>query len=201
MKVKFFIILSMIMALIVSSIPASVFAADSGSTSNIESSSDYFMNNSTLYDQYVKLNLKEKKYYLTNEAQERLDSQTFTALENQIQTANQNIKESLAYPAISPDEYALSDPTVKTNPIELQAKFKEGVNKIVFHWWGTSVYVKKSTLNSLGKGITIAGIWIPQTLLRKVVASMGVVIGSVPGGMIFDRAYISPTLFNWVRWQ
>ena len=80
--------------------------------------------------------------------------------------------------------------------------FKEGVTKVVFHWWGVTVYLSRSTVRWLGLGITIAGIWIPEAVVTKVLATLGVVAQSCPGGIRFDYYVFMPVANIWnVRFQ
>ena len=66
----------------------------------------------------------------------------------------------------------------------------------------------------MGRGATIAGIWIPNVLAGKIASTMGVTISTCPGGIAFDYSYAAAgiskltggTLINWgavrnIRWQ
>lgn len=66
----------------------------------------------------------------------------------------------------------------------------------------------------MGRGITVAGIWIPNALARKIVSTMGVAYSTCPGGIVFDYSYAAAgiskltggTLINWgavrnIHWQ
>ena len=89
-------------------------------------------------------------------------------------TSNQSVQ------AISPQENS-------TNLTVLaRSKYHEGSNYVHVYWWGLRIGVKKSTINSIGAGVAIGGIWLPQPLLSKLVSTAGVVLGAVPGGIVFN---------------
>ena len=175
---------------------------------------NYFLENPEQYDKYILLDSFQNRYYLKENAEYELDPQILAALQQQIAETNNVLKEVVIDDSsaiiVNPQPIGfgtgIKDRVLTPTPSgpifdDLDKTYKEGVTKIKFHWWGTSVYVSKSKINNIGSGMTIAGIWLPSTLLKKVVATLGVAIGRVPGGVIFDRPYISPSLFNWVRYQ
>lgn len=67
-----------------------------------------------------------------------------------------------------------------------RSKYHEGSNYVHVYWWGLRIGVKKSTINSIGAGVAIGGIRLPQPLLSKLVSTAGVVLGAVPGGIVFN---------------
>jgi hypothetical protein len=69
---------------------------------------------------------------------------------------------------------------------EVTPFFTEGVTKVEAHWWGISVYLSKTTVQAIGGGIAIGGIWIPEPVVSKVLATLGVVVALCPGGIAFD---------------
>lgn len=64
--------------------------------------------------------------------------------------------------------------------------FREGVNAIRFYWWGARIWLSKTTVNAIGGGIAIGGIWVPEPFISKILATVGVVIGLCPGGIVFN---------------
>lgn len=54
------------------------------------------------------------------------------------------------------------------------------------YWWGLRIGLSKNTVNNIGSGVTIAGIWIPHPVVKGVVATLGVIIGRCPGGIVFN---------------
>ena len=177
-------------------------------TSQQQLDETYFYENSSLYNQYIVFNSQQQKYALTDDAKLKLDSEVLEALENQLIQTNSFIKETVINNSendeivfSNPQQPQLTETLNNTGIVTMATKYKEGVNKIVYHWWGTSVYVSKKTINNIGTGVTIGGIWMPASLLKPVVATLGVVLGKLPGGIIFDRVYVSPLPFNYVRYQ
>lgn len=61
-----------------------------------------------------------------------------------------------------------------------------GVNKVEVYWYGYRVYINKGTLNTIGAGVTIAGLWIPNFVATAVVGTLGVLIGQAPHGVVFN---------------
>jgi len=68
------------------------------------------------------------------------------------------------------------------------ASYKEGINQVKVYWWGVRVWLSKTTVNTIGAGITIGGIWIPEPFVSKVLATVGAVIGISPGGVVFNSS-------------
>lgn len=64
--------------------------------------------------------------------------------------------------------------------------FQEGENAIRFYWWGARIWLSKTTVNAIGGGVAIGGIWVPEPLVSKILATVGVVIGLCPGGIVFN---------------
>lgn len=48
------------------------------------------------------------------------------------------------------------------------------------------VLLSKTTINRVGGGVAIAGVWIPELVLSKNLATGGVIAGLAPGGMYAD---------------
>lgn len=81
----------------------------------------------------------------------------------------------------TPDSALVEDPG--QDGVQL---FAEGKNDVEYHWWGARIYLSKTTVNAVGAGMTIGGLWIPEPLLSKVFATLGVVVGLSPHGVQFD---------------
>ena len=95
-----------------------------------------------------------------------------------------------------------------TSSDEIQAfAFKEGVTKVEAHWYGLRVWASRTTLGVVGGGVGIAGIWIPEPIVSKVVATIGIAVGTfAPGGIVFNYTPVSvpgfPAGAVWgVEWQ
>lgn len=46
--------------------------------------------------------------------------------------------------------------------------------------------MSKGTIQGIGAGVTLAGIWIPEPVVSKIAATLGVAIGLIPSGIRFD---------------
>lgn len=67
--------------------------------------------------------------------------------------------------------------------------YQEGKNDVVRNNWGIEVYISKSTINAIGAGVSIGGIWIPEPVVSKVLSSVGVVVALCPGGIVLEYHY------------
>lgn len=66
-------------------------------------------------------------------------------------------------------------------------KYVEGVNKRVkVNWHTDRIYMSKRTVKNIGIGATVAGIWIPGVAVSGMLATAGVGIMEVPGGIYFE---------------
>ena len=64
----------------------------------------------------------------------------------------------------------------------------QGVDKVEVYWWGVRVWISGPTLRTIGAGVSIGGIWIPEPLISKVVATLGVLIATSSGGIVFNSS-------------
>ncbi|MHD0398409.1 hypothetical protein ACY2DA_11255 [Staphylococcus simulans] len=140
-------------------------------------------------------------YSVDESAQRELDKQEYKALVTHVDSINKLVRETWENAnAQEKNEIDIVDP--KENDISnyaAKAKYKEGVTKVTFHWWGAKIYIKKSHLRNVGKGLTVGGIWIPHKILSKVAATGGVILASAPGGIIINRTYVGG--FKWASFQ
>lgn len=137
-------------------------------------------------NEWVIYNEKEKQFKIKIEAKDKLNNMDYNLLEDYLNNTNSTI-EKLDFSkgdvfVISPEE-----------DIEMteRAKYNRGVTKINFYWWGARVYLSKTTINRIGYGTTIGGIWIPEPHVSKIVATVGVVASVCLGGIVFDYNYIA----------
>lgn len=61
-----------------------------------------------------------------------------------------------------------------------------GVTSITFNWWGLHVKLSAHTLNTIGDGIAIAGLWIPHNTASRSAATLGIIMGRATRGIQFD---------------
>ena len=54
------------------------------------------------------------------------------------------------------------------------------------YWWGSRVWLSRTTIRNIGEGVGLAGIWIPKHVIAASVATMGWALTKVPGGVVFN---------------
>lgn len=140
----------------------------------------------TEFDKYVTFDSETNAYYINRLAQVNLTPQTLEEL-TQIVDANNVIRASVLQNNTKNNVDVSKEGIVTiTSKNDYDLRFKEGKNAVKAYWWGLRVWLKKSTVNNMGTGVTIAGIWIPHPVVKGVVATAGVLIGKAPGGIVFN---------------
>lgn len=168
---------------------------------NKEYSEEYFEDNSEVYDKYINFDNSTLTYSVNRSAQKALEYKEYKALVNHVDSVNNTVKETWNNANTSEKkEIDIVDPKGETeSDFTTEAKYKEGVTKVTFHWWGAKIYIKKSHLRNLGKGLTVGGIWIPHKVVSKVAATGGVILASAQGGIIINRTHVGA--FKWASFQ
>lgn len=156
---------------------------NAGNSATFENSNQAFLSN------FVALNDEGNQYYLKDNAENSLTKEQYQYLTSQVNENNMYIKELLNNN--SSDDINIVTPAKnesknKINMLAARAKYKNGVNKVDVHWWGFRVYISKGVIRKIGNGATVGGIWIPHAVVSKVVATLGVGLSVVPGGVRFD---------------
>lgn len=148
-------------------------------------------------NQWVFYDEESNEFNIVEGAEDILSLYEYTLLTEQLDVTNFNLSQ------ISGSESSIVFPEEVEDTHTVRG-YKKGVNDIKFYWWGARVYLSKSTVNSIGAGLSIGGIWIPQKIVASVVATLGVVLGACPGGGVFDYRYlgliVGPTVTN-IRFQ
>ena len=67
--------------------------------------------------------------------------------------------------------------------------------QIEFHGTTVRVLLSKTTINRVGAGVAIGGIWVPEPVISKILATVGVIAGVAPGGVYADYG-ISSIVFG-----
>lgn len=137
-------------------------------------------------NEWVDYNENTKQFFIKSNANKVISEKDYSLLENSISITNQNIAKA----DFSTNQIVVISPKNESPKISTRA-FKEGVTKIEFHWWGATIYLSKSTINVIGGGVAIGGIWIPEPLVSKILSTLGVGIALCPGGIAFDYNYIA----------
>ncbi|GAA0462958.1 hypothetical protein [Alkalibacillus silvisoli] len=139
-----------------------------------------------MLDQYVTLDEESLVYEVKDEAKDELHGKEYGLLKAAVNEANKVIKNSSE--ASQENVFA---PGEQVEESEVGLFYTEGVNDIEIYWWGVRVYLSKSTVNTLAGGLAIGGIWIPEPLVSKVLATLGVIGTQVPGGIWFEASYLN----------
>lgn len=159
---------------------------------------------------------KSKEYTLSEEQKNRLDKYVFldasnhfkidenasfelsdfeyNLLKNKVSETNATIDSiklsSNEYKVVSQDSITVFQEVkdVKRSSFAFRSisEYQEGENAIRFYWWGARIWLSKTTVNFIGAGITIGGVWVPEPIVSKILSTVGVVIGLCPGGIVFN---------------
>ncbi|WP_429976091.1 hypothetical protein [Enterococcus sp. DIV0086] len=140
-------------------------------------------------DKYVTFDNVSLKYSISDNAKSELSKSELTFLQNKISETNSVTSNIVIDPAketltTGDKTITISQNVESNNGISLG--FSEGKNDAKVYWWGVRIWLSKTTVNLIGAGVTIGGIWVPEPVVSKVLATVGVVIGLCPGGIVFN---------------
>lgn len=156
--------------------------------------------------QYVLFDSETQKYVLSDLAYSVFSDQTLKEVEDTLATQN-DYRQQLQEMNSSNDSVLVSTAsngvlTVDDVSSENQElRYQNGINKVSVYWYGFRVYMSRTTLHALGAGTSIGGIWVPEPVVSKILATVGVVAALAPGGIKFN---FSPavTIIPWgLEWQ
>ena len=51
------------------------------------------------------------------------------------------------------------------------------------------IFISQRTLQGIGAGVSIAGVWVPEPLVSKMASTLGIVVAVAPGGIWADFTY------------
>lgn len=98
-------------------------------------------------------------------------------------------------------------PGARSEANAITAAYREGVTKIEAHWYGFRVWLSRSVLQGIGAGVAIGGVWVPEPIVSKILATLGIVTSLAPGGVVFNWTPViipgfAPAGATWgVEWQ
>ena len=138
------------------------------------------------FNPYVSLNEETHQYFITDEAQSKLTYAEYLKLSQMIEQTNSFIK-TIDFEKYGNEIFIISDglESFKTS-ISESREYVEGVTKIEVYWWGYTIYLSKTTLNTIGTGVSIAGIFIKHPVVAVAASILGFALGQAPGGIVFD---------------
>ncbi|MCX7885114.1 MAG: hypothetical protein N2448_08815 [Caloramator sp.] len=162
------------------------------------------------FNEWVTYDDEANQFLIKAGAKDALGQSNYELLNKCLAVTNSNI----AIADFASGEVFVVPPEDEGTTASLATHYNEGITKIHFHWWGATIYLSKTTINVIGAGITIGGIWIPEPVVSKILSTLGVVVGLCPGGIAFDYNYITagigklvpgmsiffPAVSN-IRWQ
>ncbi|MCI1223321.1 MAG: hypothetical protein LKG06_06340 [Bifidobacterium subtile] len=141
--------------------------------------------------QYIIL---EGKYYSLNirAASSELTNKEIKQVEESISTVNRQLTMVYVQQQRDPRNVFVGNDegviTTSSQPLSMTSRsYKEGVNKVEWYWWGARIYLSKTTVRWIGAGVTVGGIWVPEPVVSKILATIGAITAAtVQGGIVFD---------------
>ena len=143
-------------------------------------------------DAYVSFDENNMEYKISDDAKNDLTESELQYLQTKVSETNiitRNIELSENEAIDFKDNAVEVTQNIDSGGATLRAaSYKEGINQVKVYWWGVRVWLSKSTVNAIGAGVTIGGVWIPEPLVSKVLSTAGAVIGASPGGVVFNSS-------------
>lgn len=101
-------------------------------------SEEYFESHSGQYEKYINYDDNSLTYSVDESAKRELDKQEYKALVAHVDSNNKLVRETWENAnAQEKNEIDIVDPKEDDNlNSATRAKYKEGVTKVTFHWWG-----------------------------------------------------------------
>ena len=138
------------------------------------------------FNPYVSLNEETRQYFITDEAQSKLTDAEYLKLSQMIEQTNSFIK-TIDFEKYGDEIFIISGESESFHTsISENRGYVEGVTKIEVYWWGYRIYLSKTTLNTIGDGVDIAGIFIKHPVAFAATTILGFALDTVPGGIVFD---------------
>ncbi|MBC1353509.1 hypothetical protein HB837_13750 [Listeria innocua] len=149
-------------------------------------------------EKYITFNSELKQYVVSPSISTELTYEQVEAIKLQVEKTNEQI-------TLAKKDSTINITAVNQNGNEEVVKRTllrgAGVNSIKFHWNYARVKISKSTLQNIGTGLTLGGIWIPHRIVAGVCASLGVGISKAKSGIWFDYNYFSNLVLTGYGWQ
>lgn len=142
-------------------------------------------------DSYV--SLRGDQFSVDSEAESAFSQKDLQEIENEVKAQNEKINEAKADSNLEMKVAGDSVTFWKKGPKisssdndDIDPYFQEGRNGIEFHGTTVRLLMSKTTINRMGNGIAIGGIWVPEPVVSKILATAGVLGGVAPGGIYAD---------------
>ena len=142
-------------------------------------------------DSYV--SLRGDQFSVDSEAESVFSEKDLQEIENEVKAQNEKINEAKADSnlemKVAGDSVTFweKEPKISSSDNDdIDPYFQEGRSGIEFHGTTVRLLMSKTTINRMGNGIAIGGIWVPEPVVSKILATGGVIAGAAPGGMYAD---------------
>lgn len=142
-------------------------------------------------DSYV--SLRGDQFSVDSEAESAFSQKDLQEIENEVKAQNEKINEAKADSnlemKVAGDSVTFWEKGPKISSSDnddIDPYFQEGRNGIEFHGTTVRLLMSKTTINRMGTGIAIGGIWVPEPVVSKILATAGVLGGVAPGGIYAD---------------
>lgn len=188
--VSLFLSLVMVLSLSATAFAADYTSVDPDDFATLKETPALTESQKSEMNRWVSYDSDNNQFLIKDGAHEVLDEADYALLNRCIAVTNSNLSRA----DFSSGEVSVATPddeNFTSGLLKAPRKYSEGVTKIVFHWWGASIYLSKTTINLIGGGVAIGGIWVPEPVVSKVLATLGVIGTLCPGGIAFDYNYIA----------
>ena len=150
----------------------------------------------------IKDHLSENEVQQVENSVSEANKQIRTAKEKQSRTVtkNESAQEEPEFIESTTEEaviFTQSSPKLENSDgDDITPHFQEGETSISYFWWGVRIRLSKTTLQYLGGGVAIGGVWVPEPLVSKILATLGIITSLSPGGIWADYTYAQLALFT-----
>lgn len=193
---------------LVSMIAVIAFASTACVTAHAEEMSVDFLEKADAY-----VSLDETTFVFDEAAASKiLSASEMQKVKDQVRETNEQIQRTLEA-VKGADQYSIyttgnvlvvADSATGSSPsIGSRTTYHEGVTKVEFGWSGIKIYLSKTTLNNIGTGANIAGLFVSNALVSTALGLLGIFGGVAPGGIVIESnlAELALLRIGKVYWQ
>lgn len=207
-QVKFALAGTLVLALAGASIPAAS-AVQTPSESSASGASQVDETLKTKADGFVFI--ENGEFVVSSDAESHLTAVELDSVNSAVTSINGKIADSkrqgFAHEQ-SGDTIRFSEKTAQPSSGSSMASASAvngGVTKVETKWWGFEVYLSNADAVTATAGISLGGIWIPEPIISKAFASLGIVgaqaLARDGRGIQFNWNALSGPNLTSVRWQ
>lgn len=155
-------------------------------------------------DKYVSLDKDKLQFSISDEAKGELTNQEYRFLLDRVNETNKiysNIDKTKDVTISTENKTIIIQENIDMSVPSARSSYKEGKTDIKGYWWGSRVWLSRTTIRNIGEGVGLAGIWIPKHVIAASVATMGWALTKVPGGVVFNWTPGLPSPIWGNEWQ